>query len=254
MTSIPSLRHAVLRYLRSHDLRAITPGAALFDMDGTLYDSMPHHADAWYRMMTENGIPCSRDEFFGYEGRTGAATINILFERTFGHSASPEECAALYKIKTEYFKAMPDVSVMPGAQSAVRQCMARGLSTILVTGSGQGSLLGRLDTDFPGAFPADRRVTSHNVTHGKPHPEPYLRGIEFARVTHDRAIAFENAPLGVKSAADAGLFTIAVCTGPIPPAQMAEAGASVIFDSMPRCAAMRPVLFHAMQTVTNPFA
>ena len=69
---------AVSRYLKRHDLISFSPTAALIDMDGTLYDSMPRHADAWYRLMTEEGVPCEHDEFFMYEGRTGRDTIRLL--------------------------------------------------------------------------------------------------------------------------------------------------------------------------------
>jgi beta-phosphoglucomutase-like phosphatase (HAD superfamily) len=79
------------------------------------------------------------------------------------------------------------------------------------------------------------RVTAHDVKHGKPHPEPYLMALEKAGVAANCAIALENAPLGVKSAADAGVFTIAVVTGPIPREAMIEAGAAIVFDSMPEC-------------------
>ncbi|MDE6866981.1 MAG: beta-phosphoglucomutase, partial [Muribaculaceae bacterium] len=65
--------------------------AALIDMDGVLYDSMKLHTLAWYRMMTELGIPCERDEFYLYEGMTGKATINRLFQRAYGRDASQEE-------------------------------------------------------------------------------------------------------------------------------------------------------------------
>lgn len=74
---------AVSRYLKRHDLISFSPTAALIDMDGTLYDSMPRHADAWYRLMTEEGVPCEHDEFFMYEGRTGRDTIRLLFKRAF---------------------------------------------------------------------------------------------------------------------------------------------------------------------------
>lgn len=97
------------------------------------------------------------------------------------------------------------------------------MTTVLVTGSGQSSLLNRLDADFPGVFDAGRRVTSHDVTQGKPHPEPYLRALQIAGVTATEAITFENAPLGVQSSDAAGVFTIAVITGPIPRRDMERA-------------------------------
>ena len=69
----------ITRFLERHHYERVVPKAALIDMDGTLYDSMPNHTAAWYRMMSEQGIECQRDEFYLYEGATGAATINKLF-------------------------------------------------------------------------------------------------------------------------------------------------------------------------------
>lgn len=226
----------VVRFLRARGYARVIPEAALCDMDGTLYDSMPNHARAWFRLMSEQGIDCTPEEFFMYEGRTGASTINLLFKRQFGHEVTPEQAQELYHKKTVYFQDEPPVSVMPGAQDLIGQFMKAGIMPVLVTGSGQNTLLNRLNADYPGAFADDKRVTSRSVKRGKPDPEPYLMALRMAGVPADRAIALENAPLGVKSAADAGVFTIAVATGPIPTEALREAGAAVVFNSMPECA------------------
>lgn len=125
-----------------------------------------------------------------------------------------------------------------------------GLRRVLVTGSGQSSLINRLDNDFPGAFTPQLRVTSRDVTKGKPHPEPFLRAMQLASVRPSQAIAIENAPLGVKSACDAGAFTIAVTTGPIPREALEEAGAAVIFSSMQECADNIHLLLLQLLTTT----
>lgn len=209
--------------------------AALFDMDGILFDSMPGHAKAWMQMCREEGIPADEDEFFMYEGRTGASTINILYRRHYGREATPEEIERLYRRKTVLFKAMPEVALIPGARDAVRACADAGIPTVLVTGSGQGSLLERLSDEFPGAFPPGRRVTGRDVEHGKPHPEPYLKGIAGADARPSECIAVDNAPLGVKSGAASGAFTIGVRTGPIPPGMLATYGADIEINSMEEC-------------------
>ena len=94
------------------------------------------------------------------------------------------------------------------------------------------------------------RVTSRDVTHGKPHPEPYIRGMQLAGVSPSQSIAIENAPLGVKSAATAGAFTVGVVTGPIPRAELEGAGAAIVFDSMKECAEEFPTLLYNMLTLT----
>lgn len=225
-------QQAITRYMSRTGLMSFSPAAALIDMDGTLYDSMGHHADAWFRMMSELGIECTRDEFFMYEGRTGVDTINILFRRAYGHDASPEQAKELYRRKTVLFSEMPPVNPMPGAQHMVKALMERGIATVLVTGSGQNTLLNRLDSDFPGAFPPELRVTGHDVAHGKPHPEPFLKGMSLAGTLPENSIAIDNAPLGVMSGAASGSFTIGVTTGPIPSKALYDAGADIVYGSM----------------------
>ena len=69
----------------------LDPRAALFDMDGTLYDSMPGHTGAWMKMCRDNGLEAAPEDFFMAEGRTGADTIEMLFMRSYGHSATPAD-------------------------------------------------------------------------------------------------------------------------------------------------------------------
>ncbi len=242
MSFIPQIE----RFLKIRHYKSVKPMAALIDMDGTLYDSMGNHADAWLRMVTELGIKATREEFFLYEGRTGASTINIIFQRAYGRNATPEEIEELYHRKTIYFAEMPPVKPMPGAQEMLKTLMDAEIKRVLVTGSGQSSLINRLDTDFPGAFHPDIRVTSRDVKHGKPHPEPFIRAMQLARVSPSQSIAIENAPLGIKSAVDAGAFTIAVTTGPIPREEMEKAGAAVIFSSMEECASQLHILLYQL--------
>lgn len=210
--------------------------AALIDMDGVLYDSMKHHTLAWERMMREEGVECTRDEFYLYEGMTGVATIQLLWKRAFDKDISREEALELYARKAVYFQESGHKEAMEGADRMIAALMNAGIDRVLVTGSAQSSLLQRLDEDYPGAFPADKRVTALDVTHGKPDPEPYLRGLEKAGVTASEAIVIENAPLGVRAGRAAGIFTIAVTTGPIPRSEFEKEDASAIFDSMPEFA------------------
>lgn len=220
------------------------PAAFLFDMDGTLYNSMPNHAASWYQMVREEGIDCSPEEFFLYEGATGAFTVNMLYQRAYGHDASEADIQRMYNRKAEIFRSKPQPEVMPGARElvdAVSRLPWRPV-TILVTGSAQGSLLDRLNSDFPGAFPRHRRVTALNVKRGKPWPDPFLQGAALAGVPPEQCVVIENAPLGVQAGNAAGCFTVAVNTGPIPTERLRDAGADILFDSMPQCAAQLPTM------------
>lgn len=235
-------QEAIKAYMKRRGIARIRPTAALIDMDGTLYDSMGNHADAWYRLISGIGIECTRDEFFLYEGRTGSSTINLLFNRAYGHDATPEEAKELYHKKTLYFSEMPPVSPMPGAKEMIDTFLSNNITTVLVTGSGQNTLLNRLDTDYPGAFPTERRITSHDVKRGKPDPEPFIKAMTIVNASPEECIAVDNAPLGVKSGAASGAFTIGVTTGPIPREELSKAGADIVYSSMTELAQRLPIL------------
>ena len=206
---------------------------ALIDMDGVLYDSMPYHTLSWQRMITELGLSCTREEFYLYEGMTGRDTIDVIFQRELGRRADPEEARRLYERKARYFVEYGPREMMPGADRMIRALMDAGIGRVLVTGSAQSALLDRLDRDYSGAFPHDKRVTAHNVARGKPFPDPYLKGLQLSGVHPEEAFVIENAPLGVRAAKAAGLDTIAVTTGPIPRENFIAEGADEIFPSMP---------------------
>lgn len=211
-------------------------------MDGTLYDSMPNHASSWHQMVCEHGIECTPEEFFLYEGATGHFTVNLLIQRKYGREATAEEVDSFYQRKAEIFRSKPAPEVMPGARELVEAVASLPWNPqiILVTGSAQGSLLDRLDIDFPGRFPRERRVTALNVKRGKPFPDPFLQGAALAGADPSECMVIENAPLGVTAGHAAGCFTVAVATGPIPLERLTEAGADLVFKSMPECAAQLP--------------
>lgn len=206
--------------------------AVFFDMDGVLFNSMPYHADAWHKAMKHYGMNLSREEAYMHEGRTGAGTINIVSLRDRGREATPAEIEEIYATKSRLFNQNPSAEPMAGAWGVLQQVKADGLKRVIVTGSGQLSLLDRLNTHFPGMFTRDLMVTAFDVKFGKPHPEPYLMALQKAGVAPDEAIVVENAPLGVRAAKAAGLFTVAVNTGPLPPSALLDEGADLLYPSM----------------------
>lgn len=239
---------AVKNYLTKHHVSCITPKAALIDMDGVLYDSMKNHVEAWYRTLIPMGIPCEKDEFYLYEGRTGSSTIKYLFDKHFNRQITDEECAEIYAVKEKFFNQLPEIAPMPGADRMLQHLMDCGIRPVLVTGSGQGSLLDRLDHDYPGVFDPAYKVTAYDVKIGKPSPEPYLMGLAKAGVEAHEAFVIENAPLGVVAGVAAQVFTVAVNTGPIPAQALTEAGADLVYPSMPDFADRVETLIETFRT------
>lgn len=201
-------------------------------MDGVLFNSMPYHADAWYKTMKAHGLHLSKEEAYMHEGRTGAGTINIICQRQLGRDATAEEIERIYYEKSIEFNKNPEAERMPGAWELLQKIKAEGIIPTVVTGSGQRSLLDRLEHNFPGMFRQELMVTAFDVKHGKPNPEPYLMALEKGGLKADEAIVIENAPLGVEAGHKAGIFTIAVNTGPLDGQVLLDAGADMLFPSM----------------------
>lgn len=219
-------------YLHTHGFEDTRLKAVLFDMDGVLFDSMPNHAYAWSHAMTQFGLKMAPEEAYMHEGRTGSGTINILARRYWKREATPEEIERVYQAKSDVFNACPEAGEMPGAGILLNKVKASGRTPVLVTGSGQVSLIDRLNRHFPNIFEQRYMVTSFDVKYGKPHPEPYLLGLQKAGIRPWEALVVENAPLGVQAGTAAGIFTIAVNTGPLPDQVLRDAGANLLFPSM----------------------
>lgn len=206
--------------------------AVLFDMDGVLFNSMPYHSEAWHKVMKNRGLNLSREEAYMHEGRTGASTISIVFQRELGREATKEEIESIYKEKSILFNSYPQPERMCGAWELLQKVKSEGLTPMVVTGSGQLSLLERLEHNFPSMFQQELMVTAYDVKYGKPNPEPYLMALKKGNLKSDEAIVIENAPLGVEAGHKAGIFTIAANTGPLNGQILLDAGADLLFPSM----------------------
>lgn len=255
---IKEIKSAVDAYLSQKGFERMDLRAAMFDMDGVLFDSMKNHAKSWYETMVHFGFTdFTETEAYMHEGRTGAGTINIVKQRMYGTEATEEEVQEMYKYKSDLFNTLPKAVRMPGALEVLQQVKASGVVPMIVTGSGQKTLLERLNRNFPDIFRPELMVTAYDVKYGKPNPEPYLMGMkkykDYGQRTMDNGqqaadngqwttdngglaennfIVVENAPLGVQAAVAAGVFTIAVNTGPLDDSILYGEGANLLFHSM----------------------
>lgn len=216
-----------LEALKKLDLKAF-----FFDMDGVLFDSMPNHAKAWCAAFEDLGIHFTPYDAYMREGMTGTSTIYQAFTRQLGRDASEEECQRIYKVKCEIFESLPVAKPMPHVLEVLQTVQRAGLDIYIVTGSGQRSLLDRLNTHFPNIFRQEKMVTAYDVKKGKPDPEPYLMALKKGGFDAHQAIVIENAPLGVKSAVGAGIYTIAVNTGILKDEDLSIHGAGVVYHNM----------------------
>ncbi len=207
--------------------------AVLFDMDGVLYDSMPHHAVAWQKAMAQFGLAMTAADAYATEGARGIDTIRFFAKKQKGKDITEQEAQRIYDVKTAIFHEMGDAKIFDGVYDLMRRIAQSGLQIGVVTGSGQRPLIQRLLTDFGDYIDERHIVTAYDVTRGKPNPDPYLTGLQKAgNLKPCEGIVVENAPLGVRAGVAAGCFTVAVNSGPLDDSALTGEGAHVLVPSI----------------------
>ena len=229
------MKEIIRTYLSKHGFKDFAPKAVLFDMDGVIYDSMPNHSVSWHDSMKDFGLDMPYDGAYQYEGMRGVETIKTLARAQWHRELTDEEAAKMYAHKAELFAnqcKLTPAQIMPGIKTLMQYIKDTGRKICVVTGSAQHALLDKLLIDFDGLLREELIVTAFDVKHGKPNPEPYLKGMMKCGVEPWETIVVENAPLGVRAAVAARCFTIAVNTGPLPDDMLLAEGANLIFPRM----------------------
>ena len=226
------MNDSIRQYLERHGFGHFSPKAVLFDMDGVLYDSMPHHAIAWQESMKRFGIDMTEADAYVTEGARGIDTIRQIATRQ-GKEVSLEEAQCMYDEKSRIFHEMPDALIFDGVFDMMEKIKRAGMTVNVVTGSGQRPLIRRLLNDFGRYLDENHITTAYDVKRGKPYPDPYLMGLQKAgNLKPFEGIVVENAPLGVRSGVSAGIFTVAINSGPLPDKALLDEGADVLYDKM----------------------
>ena len=227
------MKNEIKQYLKEHSFGHFSPKAVLFDMDGVLYDSMPLHAIAWQESMKKFGIHMTTADAYATEGARGIDTIRLFVKQQQGKDISLEEAQRMYDEKTRLFHAMPEAPIFDGVFSIMEKIQRSGMTVNVVTGSGQRPLIERLLHDFRQYLDEDHITTAYDVKRGKPYPDPYLTGLRKAgNLQPNEGIVVENAPLGVRAGVSAGIFTVAINSGPLPDVSLLDEGANVLYDTM----------------------
>lgn len=206
--------------------------AFFFDQDGILYNSMPKHARAWAEVMQRHGFNFTEEDCFMNEGRTGQDVIREAIMQLEHREATEDEIWDIYEEKGKAFIAQGEVEPIEGVIDVLRYLRKQKKQIWVVTGSAQASLLDNLNTKIGPFFDRSRMITAFDVTHGKPDPEPYLMAWDRCKLPKMQCCVIENAPLGVRAGKAAGLYTIAVNTGPLADAALWNEGADQVFANM----------------------
>jgi HAD superfamily hydrolase (TIGR01509 family) len=217
-----------------------------FDMDGVLFNSMPLHTKAWLQVFEENGFPIPEFEPYLNEGCTALYTVRKMYKKYRDQEISEEFAEKFKNRKHALMNSLPEPETMPEMPGFLKTLSDNSIDCWVVTGSAQHNLINRVVEEYPGLLFRDKMVTALDVQNGKPDPEPYLKAIKKSGYDISEAIVIENAPMGVLSAKAAGLFTIAINTGPIDPASLKDAGADLVFSGCEELIEFWPSIFQLL--------
>jgi sugar-phosphatase len=174
--------------------------ALLFDMDGVLIDSTPAVARVWHRWALEHGL--DPDEVVRRaHGRPSVATIRELLPNSDIEAEDRE-------VERREIEDLGGVVPLPGVLELLNSLPAERWT--IVTSCTRPLALVRLRA--AGLPTPVKLITSTDITNGKPHPEPYLKGASLLGYPAADCIVVEDAPAGIRAGKAAGARVIAFPT------------------------------------------
>jgi sugar-phosphatase len=172
--------------------------AILFDLDGVLVDSTRAVDREWREWAERKGVDGDAIMAIAH----GVRTVEVI-RRVAPHLDAEAEASA---IENHEAGDQRGVTVMPGAADLLRT-IPEGRWGVVTSGS---RLLATNRLRYCGLPVPKVLVTSDDVTHGKPHPEPYLKGAAQLGFNPADCLVIEDAPAGIESARAAGMKVIGI--------------------------------------------
>lgn len=184
--------------------------ALIFDMDGTMVDSMPWHAQAWVEFARRRGTTMDVPDFMRRTtGRNAFECACELMGREVTEAESAEITHEKETIYRELFSA--NFTEVAGFKRFAAQAAARGLKVAVGTAGDRHNIefvMSRLHMDpLPLAI-----VGGDEGLPGKPQPAIFLEAARRIGVVPEHCIVFEDAPFGIEAARRGGMRAVAVCT------------------------------------------
>ncbi len=201
----------------------------IFDMDGVVIDSNPYHKIAWEKFLSGQEIPFD-DQLFDnvLSGRTGPTSLRMIF----GDDLSQDKLDLyLDEVDSNYqniLRQSDDIKPIAGVHAFLDQITGNGLRLALATSAPVLNIeLGLQKLKLENTF--EHIVGKVDVSHGKPHPEVYLRSLELLGMAAENCIVFEDSKAGIQSARSAGIKVVGIASGHSKE-ELLEEGVSMVVD------------------------
>ncbi|WP_230416173.1 HAD family hydrolase [Micromonospora tarapacensis] len=179
--------------------------AYLFDCDGTIVDSMPQHYTAWRETLDQWGCAFPEELFYAWAGRPTADIVAALNEQ---HGLDMPLETVVARREARFQQLLPTATGIPGVLHHIDDAHGR-IPFAVVSGSTREAVTASLDAlGILDRF--DVLVCAGDYRRAKPDPEPFLRAAELLGVPPRSCLVFEDADLGMRAAAAAGMAAVRV--------------------------------------------
>lgn len=209
---------------------ALAPGrtAFLFDLDGTLVDSVYQHVLAWHEAMARVGIELAVWTIHRRIGMSGGLMANAVLRET-GHAVTAEETARLVRLHAEAYARLADqVRPLPGARELLAYLSQAGVPWAVATS-------GRLESARPtlealGVGPGVPIVTRDMVGHAKPDPDLFLTAAERLGVPIGDSVVVGDSVWDLLAARRARALGVGLLSGGYGQDELERAGAYRVYQ------------------------
>lgn len=200
----------------------------LFDVDGTLVDSVELHAGAWHRALARYGKHVPYEDVRAQIGKGGDQLVKVFLtdeeQARFGDALREEE-ADLFRREFRG-RSRP----LPGARDLVARVRADGKRVALASSGKADDVAFYRDLLGLDGLPDAGATTGDDAERSKPHPDIFQAALARAGVRPEEAIAVGDSPWDALAAGRAGIRTVGLRSGGFPDAALRDAGAIAIYD------------------------
>jgi HAD superfamily hydrolase (TIGR01509 family) len=205
----------------------VTAPAFLFDLDGTLVDSVYQHVLAWREALESSGIELAVWRIHRRIGMSGGLFVNALF-REIGEQVSREQVERMQRLHMQAFlRQASQVRPLPGARELLVRLSEQGVSWAIATSGRREAAQPALD--MLGVAPEVVVVTRDQVSHAKPDPDLFLAAAERLHVNIEMSIVVGDSVWDLLAARRARALSVGLLSGGYGEDELQRAGAYRVY-------------------------
>src|SRR5262245_15726744 len=208
-----------------------SPGAVIWDIDGTLVDTAEMHFEAWRALCAELGRDFTRADFAATFGQRNPE----IFHKLFGDRFTPKELDELGDRKEVNYRAAvrrQGVELLPGVRALLEGLHREGFRQAIGSSAPKVNVDMILEVTGTARF-FDAVASAEDTPRGKPDPQVFLVAASKLGMAAARCVVMEDAVAGVQAAKAGGMKCVAVSfVGHHPEEKLKAAGADLVVKTL----------------------